>query len=585
METFLSPVRIMISNIKFIGIFLLLATQTVMADKPEINIEGLNKDQEKNVQAYLSLNQENCQSPVWRIKNQFAKSDKEIGKALRPFGYYQPKITKNLSFEKGCWEANFNIFSGLPVLVSHLLVQVNGGDDTASTFQKLLGSLPIKQGDILNHALYEKIKQDLHSLALEKGFLNHHFIKKSLRVFPDKHQANIDIIMDAGPRHHFGDITINQDILDPNFIQRYVFINKNDPYSSKQLAKTYNSLSSSIYFKNVEVTPQLDNIENNEVPVQIKLLPKKAHDISFGLGFDTDIGPLGSVGYQNHRLNHRGHHFSLDLDASPVLSSIETQYMIPFADPRDDFISIGLGYKFEKPETFESHEVKFSLQYHHLYSSGLKQNLAFDISYEASTIGGEDQNTLLIVPNVHWQYSQSNHPLRATQGYRLDFSIASDPETFISDVTFIQATVAGKLVLPLPWSARVIARTKLGATAVSDFASLPASYRYFAGGVETLRGYDYKELGPVNDKDDIVGGKLLSVVSAEYEHFITDTWGAAVFIDAGNAYNTDSFKIMKGVGLGVRWVSPIGPLKIDFAIPLNDSDSSFQIHFAAGSLL
>jgi len=73
------------------------------------------------------------------------------------------------------------------------------------------------------------------------------------------------------------------------------------------------------------------------------------------------------------------------------------------------------------------------------------------------------------------------------------------------------------------------------------------------------------------------------VVSAEYEQAILDNWGVAAFLDAGNAYNLDSINIKSGAGLGVRWYSPFGPVRVDFALPLNDADSSFQIHFAAGA--
>ncbi|MDO9139264.1 MAG: BamA/TamA family outer membrane protein, partial [Methylobacter sp.] len=89
-----------------------------------------------------------------------------------------------------------------------------------------------------------------------------------------------------------------------------------------------------------------------------------------------------------------------------------------------------------------------------------------------------------------------------------------------------------------------------------------------------------------NDKlGNVVGGKFLSVVSAEYEQPVLDNWSVAAFIDSGNAYNLDNISVKTGVGLGLRWYSPIGPIRLDFALPLNDADSSFQIHFAAGARL
>lgn len=566
-------------------IFALLLVTTAYADEPEIIIKGLTKKLQTNVQAFLSLTQETCKPPDWRIRNLFAKADSEIDKALRALGYYQPIIVKNLTFTEHCWHASFDISAGNPVRIHTLTVKIQGEAKQEPAFLKLLSNLPFKQHDILNHGLYEKIKQDLQSLALEYGYLKHQLIKKSLRVTPKKNRAEIELIMDSGPQHYFGKIYLDQDILNPDFVQRFITIKLGDAYSSKKMAKTYNALADSIYFKNVVVNPQMDNIENNEVPLHISLTPAKRHDYNIGVGYDTDIGPLVSIGYQNHRLNREGHYLSLNADFSPLLSSTEASYRIPFSYPRRDFIAFAMGYKYEKPDSFKSEEAKLSLQYQHLYKNGWKQVLFFNFSYENFTISGVSKKTTLLVPGVHWQYKESDHALRPSKGYKLYFSLASSAESFISDVSFFQATAAGKLINSLPWSARMITRINLGTTLTSSFERLPTSYRFFAGGTESIRGYEYKELGPTDDDGDVIGGKMLTIISAEYEQFINESWSIATFLDSGNAYNPNNIDIKTGVGVGIRWISPIGPVRLDFAMPLNDSDSSFQFHFSAGPIL
>lgn len=560
-------------------------TTTVSAENPEINVHGLTEELQNNVHAFLSLTQESCQSSNWRIKNLFAKSENEIGKALRSLGYYQPEVVKKLIFTDDCWQASFDVTAGIPVRVKTLLVIVQGGTENEPDFQKLLSNLPIKQGDILNHASYEKIKQDLNSLALELGYLNRQLVKKSLRVDPKKKQATIKLVLNSGTRHRFGRITIEQDVLSPDFVQRYITIKPDDNYSSKKLVETYRTLANSKYFSNVEVNPQMDNIENYKVPLNVNLTAKKRHDYNFGAGFDTDIGPLASIGYQNHRLNKKGHYLSVDTAISPVLSSAEVSYMIPFSQPRNDHVAVAIGYKYEQPDSFESHEVKLSLQYQHLYQNSWKQVLFLNFSYENFDINAVNKNTTLLVPGVHWQYMESNHALRPTQGYKLYFSLASAHESLISDVTFLQATAAAKLINALPWSARLITRFKQGATLTSDFESLPTSYRFYAGGTESIRGYEYKNLGPTDDKGKVIGGEMLTILSTEYEQFINEAWSVATFIDAGNAYNSNNIEIKTSAGVGIRWLSPIGPVRLDFAVPLSKSDSSFQFHFSAGPIL
>jgi translocation and assembly module TamA len=101
--------------------------------------------------------------------------------------------------------------------------------------------------------------------------------------------------------------------------------------------------------------------------------------------------------------------------------------------------------------------------------------------------------------------------------------------------------------------------------------------------MNSIRGYTYQELGPQDDLGLVAGGKFLSVVSAEYEKSVLENWGVAAFIDSGNAFNLDNISVKTGVGIGARWYSPIGLIRVDFAVPLNESKSSFQIYFAVGT--
>ena len=120
---------------------------------------------------------------------------------------------------------------------------------------------------------------------------------------------------------------------------------------------------------------------------------------------------------------------------------------------------------------------------------------------------------------------------------------------------------------------------------MSEFEQLPTSYRFFAGGINSIRGYDFQELGPVGDEGDVIGGRFLTVVSAEYEHTVLENWGLAVFVDHGNAFNENRISLKTGLGVGLRWYSPIGPVRIDVAFPLNEAESSIRFHFAAGARL
>jgi len=284
-------------------------------------------------------------------------------------------------------------------------------------------------------------------------------------------------------------------------------------------------------------------------------------------------------------LNRRGHFLNANIDLSPVLSTADVEYNVPLDNPASDFFSFGGGLKREDTDTYKSLSGKLSARLKHDFDSGWKQTLFIDSVYEDFSTGTISNQVLLLVPGGSWLRSVSDNALRPTRGHRLEFNLAGSYKNPISDVSFTQGSASAVWMHPLPWRGKLIARTEQGATLVDQFDRLPTSYRFYAGGMNSIRGYAYKELGPKDNLGNVVGGKFLSVVSAEYEQAVLDDWGVAAFIDGGNAYNLDHINIKTGVGLGVRWYSPIGPIRLDFALPLSESDSSFQIHFAAGARL
>jgi translocation and assembly module TamA len=119
---------------------------------------------------------------------------------------------------------------------------------------------------------------------------------------------------------------------------------------------------------------------------------------------------------------------------------------------------------------------------------------------------------------------------------------------------------------------------------VDEFDRLPPSERFFAGGDNSIRGYDIDSRGPIDASGDVIGGTYLAVLSAELEHYFTDTWGVAAFIDSGNSFGGDgsSTGFQTGIGAGVRWRSPVGPIRVDIAHPLDDKDNDFRLHLRIG---
>ncbi|MDD5319984.1 MAG: autotransporter assembly complex protein TamA [Methylococcales bacterium] len=574
----------LISIIVRTALFILVLCLTAPIASADVSIDGLKGKAKDNVRLMLSLEKEKCTAPEWKIRGLYAKADQEIDQGLRAFGYYHAVINKSLIFGKACWRADFDINPGPQVYVNDISITINGDAHDDAEFQKLRDKLLKTRGSPLDQGQYEKMKSRIESLALERGYLQGTFTEKKLIIDKQLNQAQIKLVFAAGKRMVFGKVVVNQDILNPDFVEKYISIKSGEFYTSEQLAKTHNNLSKSGYFENVDIHPDIEN-GDQQVPVTIKLQPKKKHHYAFGVGFDTDIGPLVSAAYENRWLNRRGHFLTSELSLSPVLSTASVEYNVPLNNPVSDSFSFGGGLKREDTDSFDTLSATLSGRLKHALDSGWKQTLFLDLDYEDFTIGSTRTKTLLLVPGGSWLKSVSNNPLRPTRGYRAKFDVSGSYKNPLSDVSFLQGALSALWIHPLPWNSKFIGRTELGATLVDQFDQLPTSYRFYAGGINSIRGYAYKELGPKDSEGNVIGGKLLTVLSLEYEKAVLDDWGVAAFIDSGNAYNPGNILVKTGAGLGVRWYSPFGPVRLDFAVPLNESDSSFQIHFAAGARL
>jgi translocation and assembly module TamA len=203
-----------------------------------------------------------------------------------------------------------------------------------------------------------------------------------------------------------------------------------------------------------------------------------------------------------------------------------------------------------------------------------------DVLREEDDIGGMPLSTRMLNPGVSWARAYRDNLARPREGHR--FSVVASAGLG-SDVSLLQLDFRGKWVKALPWDGRLLIRGRVGTIIEDgDFDQVPLSMRFFAGGDNSVRGYDYQTLGPRNSAGDLIGGNRLVEASVEYEHPVLEDWSAAVFVDSGNAFLDSGIDTRTGAGIGVRWFSPIGPVRLDVAWPLHGDDRGPELHLSLG---
>jgi translocation and assembly module TamA len=550
------------------------------AATPEIEFTGVSGELQLNLRSGLSLTTEPCDAPKWRVNRLFRRADQELDQAARALGYYRIKVEKNLQFNEECWQARFTIDPGQPIRLDQVTIRIEGDARDDPAFSKLLQETPVRPGSQLHHGRYEALKEQIETLAAERGYFDGRFSRRELQVAPAADQASVVLHYQSGQRYHIGNLELEQQAYDPRLLERYRNIRPGDPYDAGELAALHRALADSGYFELVSVKPDYEGAIDGRIDVRVQLEPIKRTAYRVGIGAATDTGPRLSLAYDRRRINRLGHRLQSKLTLSTVDSSLGLEYLIPMQRPHIDQLSIRAGYRELDTDTTTSETATLGLRTLGK-RLGWNETRYLDWISEDSLIGDEATSATLLVPGINWTRTQADHRMRPRQGSRLNLELRGAHESLFSDASFVQLLAAGKWVQPLG-KGRLLLRTDTGVSLTPDFTELPASYRFFAGGDQSVRGYEYQSLGPENASGDVVGGRYLLSASLEYEYPIRGAWSAALFVDAGNAFDAWSDGLKRSAGIGLRWRSPVGPIRLDLAFPEDQSRDSFRIHFSMG---
>jgi translocation and assembly module TamA len=549
-----------------------------------VSFEGLPEQATDNARALVDLVDLACDAPDWRLRRAFDLAPGQIRDALEVFGYYSVEVQARLRRDDDCWQADFDVSPGEPVRLRDIRVEVIGGSEAAQAWAALEAGTPLRAGDAFLHADYESFKGRFDRLSRRLGFFDAAFEQSRVDVYPEQLAADVTLVFRAGRRYRIGAVGFDQDVIDESLATRFLRFEPDEYYDATRIAELYEDLQLTGFFELVEVDTRPRPDPYYDVELDIRLKAARPQTFSAGVGFGTDTGIKLRAGYINRLVNTAGHQWEARGDVSRVIQEAGVSYRLPLEDPRSEWLSFDLGYKREDNESALSQEVKFGVKQLKRRPGGWLETRFVDLGYEKFEVGLDDGETFLPVPGLSWTHTALGEGARPLRGHRVNFRISGTLEALGANTQFLQADVYGKLVLPLWSGARFLVRGELGATIKDELSTLPASVRYFAGGDTSVRGYDYKTLGPTDEFGLVVGGSNLLVGSIEVEQRLFGNWAVAAFSDAGNAFEDfDDFKVEVGVGAGLRWFSPLGPIRVDIAVPLDDdAPDDYRLHITLG---
>ena len=563
------------------GVLVMSLSAAALADaRLDVQITPANPDLKANIEGYVGeLGDRNAQA----LRNFSLGAEQQAEKAAQALGYYQAQIDSEIQDGENP-RLVIKVLPGEPIRLRNVVVRVEGPAASMKAF-KVPQSDALKAGAVLNHGHYEDAKRLIQNQASRYGFFSGRFTSQRLSIDPRAGVADIELVYDSGPRYSLGKVMFSGDSpFDEDLLKRMVPFKENTPYDSQLIAELNQAMQASGYFEGVRVDAAPTAAVGQVIPVTVQLETRKPRTMGLGLGFSTDVGPRGRANWTRHWANAQGHSYGFESELSAPRQNVGLWYDVPLDPPLTDKLRFAGGYQYEEIAGTDSLSKLLTVgpEWHSKLPSGWERVISLKWQREEYRLGDDSGLSTLLMPGISYSYLRSDDRIDPHKGYRLQFDAQVAKEEAGSDANLVRGNVLLKGLTTVAQNHRFLGRVQFGGNFTDGYTSIPPSLRFFAGGDQSVRGYDYQTLSPTNSDGDRIGGRYMVAGSVEYQYSIAEKWRLATFVDQGNSFNNLDLPSLKtGVGFGVRWVSPVGPLRLDLAHPLDD-DGGVRLHFSMG---
>lgn len=578
---------------------LLFAAQAAQArgtiDK--VQILGLDKKADaamiENIEVKLSL-YETIGKPQGesRLEYLLEQAEKQARQALEPFGYYSPTITVDAPRNGDRLTVNITIAKGEPVRVrrSNIAITGEGGDD--KYLKEDIAAFKPRPEEVFDHTVYEASKIAITRRLSDRGYFDADFGQRQVSITRAEHAADIDLTWDSGIRYDIGHVTFHDDYFKPGLFDPLVYWEEGSYWHQGKLDRLRESLTKLDYFSSIDIEPHPDQAVDGKVPVDVTLKRAKRNIYTVGLSYGSESGAGVRGGLERRYVNSRGHKLNTQLDYAQNRKTFTTLYRIPAFKWLDGWYTAGFTAYDEQTDYIDLRNVKLSASRSGEINERLTAIASINALRERWNYGDTDpdgeriyQYSTLFYPELRADFVDVDDKLFPRRGISASVSLRGGLESVGSDANFAQLYGSLRWFLGLDENSRLLLRGEFGTTTTNSLVAMPPSLRFFAGGDRSIRGYAYREVGPRTPPPDnfALGAKHMFTATVEYERYLDNSpWGGAVFVDTGSAFD-DTPDLHTGVGVGLRWRSPVGPVRIDIARGLNDPDSSFQLYLNIGA--
>jgi translocation and assembly module TamA len=510
---------------------------------------------------------------------------KAMEKALQAAGYYAGKATAAIEPTENPEKPKviFTIDGGARFSIAeYVIVYEDAGEGRPAT----LAEAEVEANGRADGASLQEVQAKFLDALWNKGYPAAKMVARRAEANLEEHEARAVFTFESGPHATFGDIQITgAKETRHDFIEKHKTWKASDEFKRSKLVEYRDKLAATGLFGSVEAdagTPGADGA----APVLLSVQERKRRTIGAGLSYSTSEGPGGRLFFEYRNAFHRGERARIDAQASEVEQSLKLDFLKPLPGfPGSAFASAE--FKNETTDAFNARTGAIAGGLSRLWLNEhleTRGGLGLETS-KVTNIMGEERNYFVSLP-LSATWSTEEDILNPTKGVRATFSIT--PYAGSDSFTISDLTARTRVNFGADDRFTAAFRGRLGSTFGSSLAALPANKRFYAGGGASVRGYRFQFAGPLDINNNPIGGRSIIEGAAELRARVFGNFQLAGFVDAGSVSATSlpdfGADMFVGVGAGVRYLTAVGPIRLDVAVPLEkrDPDRSFQLYISLG---
>lgn len=447
-------------------------------------------------------------------------------------------------------------------------------------------NIPFKVGDIFDATKFTQSKNEIRVLYAKSGFCNASIDNKAW-VDTELNEAYLKYESVKNKKCYFGKVNVNppKDI-DEEVIKSILNIEESEPFSVNKINESYEGLYS--YEGISKALIDTNVVKENIADVSVDVIQnEKPLRFEFGVGASSDEGAMVSMGIMNRNFLGNLKTLSLKTRVAQIKQNVKLNFDMPLTNK--NFTGFETGYENEIFEGFKEYKFFSDIYLKQKKSAHIfKESIVFDKinTYDSSHETLFPTTHLFVIsPKLEYNYDVRDKILDPTQGYFINGEATGSLKSELSDATYYKLKASGGYIHSLEKSTVAVKGT-YGVLKLLD-GDIPTSYRFFAGGMYSNRGYGYRELGTTNTLGDPIGFNSILELTAELRFKIYGDFRGAVFSDntyIGDNNTPDYGHGYHSAGFGLRYMTPIGPIAIDFGFDVENPTKQYAVHFHIGEL-